>query len=83
MKLGTDFAHIFGCMIVTSYLFLFIDFFKETYKTKASKTSKKSASKQKVESKKSKKSKNSKKSTKLRQRNKKQNIGHDSAFSEH
>ncbi|KAG4103386.1 GNS1/SUR4 membrane protein [Neocallimastix lanati (nom. inval.)] len=80
---GTDFAHIFGCMIVTSYLFLFIDFFKETYKTKASKTSKKSASKQKVESKKSKKSKNSKKSTKLRQRNKKQNIGHDSAFSEH
>jgi len=73
---GSDFAHVFGCLIVTSYLFLFIDFFKKTYN---STSSKKSTSKENAESKKSKST--SQKSTNLRHRSKKENISHDSAYS--
>jgi len=74
---GNGFAHFFGCIIVTSYLFLFIDFFKKTYK---SKVSKKSASKEKTESKNSKNA--TQKQNNLRHRTKKENASHDSAFSE-
>jgi len=76
---GSDFSHIFGCLIVTSYLFLFIDFFKKTYK---SKTVKKASSKERAEQKKVKDNSNSKRSPTLRHRSKKENASHDSAFSE-
>jgi len=84
---GTDFSHIFGCLIVTSYLFLFIDFFKKTYK---SKSARKSTSKDKTETQKSKTSSTKKSNTNtntnnnsnLRHRSKKENVSHDSAFSE-
>ncbi|OUM61388.1 hypothetical protein PIROE2DRAFT_69616 [Piromyces sp. E2] len=75
---GTDFSHVFGCLIVTSYLFLFIDFFKKTYKK--SKNAIKSTSKAKAEPEKQKT--NNKKKNNLRHRSKKENVSHDSAFSE-
>jgi len=70
---GTDFAHVFGCIIVSSYLYLFIDFFKKTYKTKSSK--KATPSKETTEAK-------TQRPSNLRHRNKKENASHDSAFSE-
>lgn len=41
---GTEGAAIFGCTLITSYLFLFIEFFRKTYNSKKGVTSKKSSS---------------------------------------